>query len=160
MEKSVFTEGGQEILLKAVIQAIPTFDMSCFRIPCTILKEIKTMYVNFWWGSIDKGKKIHWKAWNFLQKPKTEGGLGFRILSHFNKALLEKKIWRLLDNPNSLVAQVFKARYYKHTDIMEATIENSRSYIWRSLMWSRDVLNLGVMWKVGNEKHIHTRRDA
>lgn len=72
-----FTEGGREVLLKAVIQAIPTYAMSFFKIPNSILKEIESMYANFWWGSKDKGKKIHWKAWSFLQKSKAEGGLGF-----------------------------------------------------------------------------------
>lgn len=86
--------------------------------------------------------------------------MGFRNLIHFNKALLAKQIWRLVENPNCLVAQVLKARYYKHSDIMEATIGSNPSYIWRSLMWSRDVLIFGVMWKVGNGKSIHTRKDA
>lgn len=43
---------------------------------------------------------------------------------------------------------------------MEATIGSNPSYIWRSLMWSRDMLIPGIMWKVRNGKSINTRRDA
>lgn len=85
-----FSEGGLEVLLKAVIQAIPTYTMSCIRIPTTIKNEIEAMSANFWWGITEKGKKIHWKAWNYLQEPKVNRGLGFRNLTRFNKALLAK----------------------------------------------------------------------
>lgn len=62
-----FSEGGREVIFKAVIQAIPTYAMSCFRIPSTILKEIEAMSANFCWGFTDKGNKIHWKAWSHFQ---------------------------------------------------------------------------------------------
>lgn len=58
----IFSEGGREILLKAIIQAIPTYDMFCFRIPTTILKDIERLCANFWWGNNDDGRKAHWKA--------------------------------------------------------------------------------------------------
>lgn len=135
-----FSEGGREVLIKAVIQAIPIYAMSCFRIPSTIIREIEFMCANFWWGSSEKGKKMHWKAWSHLQKVKDEGGLGFRNLSHLNKALLAKQVWRIMANPNSLVARILKARYFKHTDIMEATLVSNPSYTWRSLLWSKDII--------------------
>lgn len=60
---------------------------------------------------------------------KDKGGLGFRDLSMFNKALLAKQVWRMIDNPNSPVAKVFKARYFKHVDIMDAPIGSNPSFI-------------------------------
>lgn len=59
--------------------------------------------------------------------------MGFRDLTLFNKALLAKQVWRMLSDPNSLTAKVFKARYHKHTDIMNATLGSNPSYIWLSL---------------------------
>jgi hypothetical protein len=46
---------------------------------------------------------------------KSEGGLGFRDLDMFNKALLAKQGWRLLQNPDSLTAKIFQAKYYSNS---------------------------------------------
>lgn len=79
--------------------------------------------------------------------------MGFRDLTHFNKALLAKQVWRIIENPKSLVSRLLKACYFKHTDIMDA------SYIWRSLLWSKDITRAGTFWKVGDGKNINARRD-
>lgn len=140
----LFSEGGREILIKTVIQAIPMYDMPCFRIPSTINKEIENMISNFWWGGNVQGKKIWWKNWKSLIKPKNKGGLGFRDLTILNKALLAKQVWRFIVNPNSLTAKVFKAWYYTHMNVMEAPLGSNPSYIWRSMCWSRDILHNGL----------------
>lgn len=135
-----FTDGGREILLKSVIQAIPTYAMSCFRIPTSICGEIESLCARFWWGGNVDEKKIYWKDWKELTRPKKEGGMGFRDLVTFNRALLAKQIWRIILYPDSLVAKVLKARYFRHTYIMEATIGSNPSYIWRSIMWSKSII--------------------
>jgi hypothetical protein len=50
------------------------------------------------------------------------GGLGFRDIKNFNLALLAHQAWRLLRNPETLSAQVFKAVYYPHGDITTAEL--------------------------------------
>lgn len=42
-----FSEGGREVILKAIIQAIPTYAMSYFRIPSTILMDIEKLCAKF-----------------------------------------------------------------------------------------------------------------
>lgn len=76
--------------------------------------------------------------------------MGFRDFTLFNKALLAKQVWRILENHDHIISRVFKARYFKHTDIIEATIGSNPSYVWRSLVWSRDILASGMFWKIGN----------
>lgn len=72
------------------------------------------------------------------------GGLGIRHLETFKKALLAKQIWRIIVAPDSLVARVLKARYFRHQDIMAAGLGNNPSYLWRSLLWSRPLLEKGL----------------
>ncbi|KAK2664384.1 hypothetical protein Ddye_002958 [Dipteronia dyeriana] len=64
---------GKEILIKAVIQSIPTYAMSLFRLPKCIA-EIHRLCARFWWGRNDKSRKIHWCTWDHLSKTKSEEG--------------------------------------------------------------------------------------
>lgn len=72
---------------------------------------------------------MHWLNWKNLCAPKTVGGLGFRSLIAFNKSLLAKQIWRVIQKPDSLMARVLKARYFKNSDIMKAGLSSNPSYI-------------------------------
>lgn len=48
--------------------------------------------------------------------------------------MLGKQGWRLLTNPNTLVARLFKARYYPNTSFAEAQLGSNHSYVWRSIL--------------------------
>lgn len=147
-----FTKGGKEVLIKSVLQAIPTFAMSCFRIPTSICKEMESACARFWWKNSGSNTGVHWRTWDWLSRSKEEGGLGFRRLGCFNRALLAKQSWRMINKPNSLVCQVFKSRYFRSVDIMEAGLGNNPSFVWRSLIWGRELLKEGIKWRTGNGK--------
>ena len=131
---------GKEILLKAVIQAIPTYTMSVFQLLKAICQQISSMMGKFWWGSQEKETKIAWMSWSRFSNTKLKGGLGFRDLESFNKALLAKQGWRLLQNPNSLMACIFKENYYSKHTFSEAKIGYNPSYAWRSIMNAQNLL--------------------
>jgi len=98
-------------LIKAVIQAIPTFTMGCFKIPLGLCHDIEAMIKKFWWRQRGDRRKVHWVKWKELTKSKMEGGMGFRDLALFNDSLLAKQALRLLKNQDSLFYKVFKARF-------------------------------------------------
>lgn len=77
--------------------------------------------------------KIHWLKWDGLGLSKEVRGLGFRDFKSFNLAMLAKQSWRMLTNPESLTAQVFKHKYFPHKDLLEALLGNKPSYVWRSI---------------------------
>jgi hypothetical protein len=77
---------------------------------------------------------MHWLAWDILKQPKCEGGLEFRDLHAFNLAMLAKQGWQLIQTPNSLCAQVLRARYYPNGNILHASAVDGMSYTWRSVL--------------------------
>jgi hypothetical protein len=81
---------------------------------------------------------------------KSQGGMGFRDLESFNKALLAKQCWRILQNPESLVAKIFKAKYFPRGMILTAQLGRRPSYVWKSLWAAQDLLKTGIKWRVGN----------
>ena len=71
--------------------------------------------------------------WQYLYKPKNQGGMGFKDFALFNDALLAKQTWRLLHDIDSLFYWVFKAKNFPHSTIMEAKNPVNASYTWKSI---------------------------
>lgn len=141
---------GREVLIKAVLQAIPTYIMSCFSLPGYLIESIEAAIRGFWWGGGIQTKKMAWVAWSQLCRPKREGGLGFRDLRAFNLALLAKQGWRLVTNPDSLVGRIFQARYYPHGFFLDAGVGSRPSAVWSSILKARPLLTRGLRIRIGN----------
>ncbi|KAK2648962.1 hypothetical protein Ddye_016451 [Dipteronia dyeriana] len=82
------------------------------QLPHGLVDELHRLSARFWWGSEVKNKKIHWGRWRKLCYSKDVGGMGFRDLSFFTKALLAKQCWRLVCHPDTLAAEVLKQCYF------------------------------------------------
>jgi hypothetical protein len=158
MEK-LLSIGGKEILLKAVAQSIPVYTMSVFLLPKNVCKKITDVISQFWWGDNDKGKKMHWYSWWKLCFPKKDGGMGFRDLHSFNLAMLAKQVWRLIDSPNSLCAQVLRAKYYPSGDILQAGPKAGSSFTWQSIVAGIQTFKRGCIWRVGTGESIQIWKD-
>ena len=142
---------GNETLLKSITQAIPTFVLSCFRLPVATCEIFRQIVADQWWGREGGRKKMHCKSWAWLSTPKSLGGMGFHYMALFNQALLGKQGWRLLTEPNSLCACVLKGRYFPNNNFWNASVPRTASITWWAIIHGRGLLKRGVWWE---NKHI------
>ncbi|XP_071921851.1 uncharacterized protein [Coffea arabica] len=151
-KNKLLSQGGKEVLLKAVSMALPVYTMSCFKLPNTLCKEVTSIFAKYWWGEAEGRDKIHWCSWGRMAMEKKEGGLGFKDLQKFNKALLAKQVWRLITKPNLLVSKVLRAKYFHRDSIFKCKVPKCSSWIWQSLMNVRDLVQKGTRKRIGNGK--------
>lgn len=152
--------GGKTVLIKNVAQTITLYCMSCFKIPKLLCQEIERMMNQYWWSSTGTaGKGIKWLEWEKMGLAKNCGGLGFRSLHSFNLALLGMHCWNFIVNPQSLVARVFKSRYYPNEHLLHATRGGGSSYIWSGIYEAKEALCKGFRWVLGDGGTIIAHRD-
>ncbi|KAL5186424.1 putative mitochondrial protein [Glycine soja] len=106
--------------------------MGCFKLPQSLCDDIDKMMARFFLGG---------------------------VAAAFNKELLARKWWHLINFEDSLVAPLLKAKYYPHKGPLEASRGHRLSYIWSSIMSSRDLMMDGAIWRVSNGSQIHVYRD-
>ncbi|GJN37087.1 hypothetical protein PR202_gb26009 [Eleusine coracana subsp. coracana] len=140
----------REVQLKSIAQAVPTYSMSCFKLPAKLCQRITTYISNYWWGSSLDNHRIHWLQWPKLTKAKGNGGMGFREMKLFNQALLGKQGWRLVTNPDSLCSKVLKGKYYPNSDFLSATRRKRSTVTWRAILHGRDILSSGMIKRIGS----------
>ena len=127
--------------------------MGVFLIPLSALEELQKMLNLFWWVSQREGDRvIHWQRWEILCVRKEEGGLGFRDLRLFNLVLLGKQGWDLLTKPHTLVARVFKEKYFPSGDYLSSNLGSNPSFVWKSICSSKEVMRLGYRMRIGSSE--------
>ncbi|CAM8990804.1 unnamed protein product [Rhodiola kirilowii] len=145
-KSKLLSAAGREVLVKAVIQAMPVYMMSVYLFPKSVISEMARLIQQFWWNK--KGSKgISWLSQDMLQTKKYEGGLGFKNLSVFNEAILMKVAWRMVKHPHLLISQVLLAKYCSNKGILDARLGSAPSHIWRGIMRGMHTFLDGIWWE-------------
>ncbi|XP_021736509.1 uncharacterized protein LOC110703057 [Chenopodium quinoa] len=157
-KEKLLSRVGKEILLKSVIQAIPTYLMGVYKFPSSVIQSIRSAMAKFFWGSGAR-RKIHWKSWDVMCTPKCVGGMGFKDLEVFNIALLGKQAWRLVWKDESLLGRVMSAKYYPNSSFLDSYLGVSRSFSWRRIWSAKALLKEGLIWRIGNGSTVNIWKD-
>ncbi|XP_071723523.1 uncharacterized protein [Rutidosis leptorrhynchoides] len=153
------SKAGREVLVKAVLQALPTYVMSLFQLSDGLCHALEMFCARFLWGAKDGERKIHWIEWDSLCEKKKFGGLGFRELKAYNLALTAKQGWRFLLEPDNMMTVVLKQKYFPRTSFIHAELGNNPSSIWRGMIEARNILIDGGHWLIGDGLEAHIFSD-
>lgn len=96
------SRAGRLVLIKSVLNNLPLYYSSLFKIPKLVVRKIISMQRNFFWYSSNYQKGIPLVAWEAIQKPKECGDLGVGDLIVKNSALLFKWWWHFNDHCDTL----------------------------------------------------------
>ncbi|CAN1788506.1 LINE-1 retrotransposable element ORF2 protein, partial [Linum perenne] len=146
----LLSHAGRETLIKSVLQSIPTYIFSCFKLPATLITKMDSLISRFWWSGDAKRRSIHWCSANKLTRSKASGGLGFRSFKDFNTAFLAKLAWRILTNPEALWVRLLKALYFPRCEFLKASPHHRPSWLWNSIIGGRAALLQGLRKNIGN----------
>ncbi|CAM8948104.1 unnamed protein product [Rhodiola kirilowii] len=137
---------GREVLIKAVLQALPIYTMSVYKLPEKCIQEVTKLILRFWWNKKDNERGVSWIRKEVLQKSKLEGGLGFRDLKCFNEAFLMKICWRIAKYPHLLMSRLLLSRYCPEGNLFSVRLGSRPSHVWRGVMKVIDVFKEATWW--------------
>ncbi|KAK3183021.1 hypothetical protein Dsin_030307 [Dipteronia sinensis] len=121
-----------------------------FRLPKALINDLRKLSARFWCGLDEERRKIHWVGWCQFCQSKDNIRLWFLELAIFNQALLAKQVWRIHHNPNTLAARVLKHCHFADSSILMGEAGSSSSFVWKSFVWGKELLEKGSRWKVGS----------
>lgn len=137
---------------------LPISTMNVFKLPAEIYEEINKILAGFWWSK-SQGRRMQWLSWDRLSNCK--GGMGFKI--YIFSALLywqNKRVWRIMQTPNSLVARILGGCYFPQQSILNASLRNKPAYCWRSLMERVNLTQRGMGVLIGDGQETWVWQDS
>lgn len=146
--------GGRLILTKAVLESIPVYWLSLFKIPVSILEGIRKRMSPFLWSGGILDDKIHLVRWNLLARPKSMGGWGLRRLDLFSLALRMKSLWRSMFS-DTLWNKIIKDKYLRNQSVTswltsERVVRHNSSPIWRGFLDAIPIIRKSLSWQIGS----------
>lgn len=78
----------------------------------------------------------------------------FKKFECFNRVLLAKQGWHLIQMLNTLVVQIFNEKYYPWDNFLDSILGHRSSYAWRSIWHANDLLKARLVWHVGDGSSI------
>ncbi|KAJ9535153.1 hypothetical protein OSB04_un001767 [Centaurea solstitialis] len=152
--------GGRKQLVSSVLQSLQLYWMAVFLIPSGVVHEIEKLLRNFIWtqGEPSVGKcKV---AWDMVCRPLENGGLGFRRLALWNRALLMKNLWFILTNKDCLWVSWVRSYALRNAFFWTAKRTTRWSWVLAKIMSLRTDIRNFVSIRVGDGLTTNAWEDA
>lgn len=108
---SMLSKGGKITLINSLLTSLPTYQMSVFKAPPSIYRNIEQTWRNFFWKHPNDNNKLHLIKCSVITSPKEKGGLEISRIKDTNFPLLNKWLWRFIHEDKSLWKSIILAKY-------------------------------------------------
>ena len=106
----LLSRAGRLTLIKSVLNSLPVYFMSMFKMPKAIVMKIVKLQRRFFWGGRNDANKGYPSVkWADIQLPREMGGLGVGNIMHRNLVLLFKWWWRFSESDNTLWKRILQS---------------------------------------------------
>jgi hypothetical protein len=75
--------------------------------------------------------------------------MGFRDMKLFNKVLLVRQAWCLIQFPESLCARLLKNKYFPNGELVDSVFSADSSPTWRAVVHGLNLVKQGIIWSIG-----------
>ncbi|XP_042495078.1 uncharacterized protein LOC122074317 [Macadamia integrifolia] len=134
-------------LVRSVVSAIPNHSFAVYWWPSSLLETMERWMRNFiWTGEVDSSKAITVR-WDFVCKPKEEGGLGIRRLRDTNMAMLSKMVCHFKHGKHA-ASSFLRARFVKKNGAHNMDCRHSSISLGIRKVWK--FVDLNERWIIGN----------
>ena len=164
----ILSRAGRLTLIKSVLNSLPVYYISMFKMPNAIaLKIVKLQRKFFWSGSTGEKLGCPRIKWAEIELPKELGGLGVGNIMHKNLILLFKWWWRFSESDNTLWKNILKSVHeIKGLKASADTFTKVKDGTWAHLLSNdantsrvRSIIEEGMSVKVGNGNSVHFWHD-
>ena len=155
----LLSRAGRLTLIKSVLNSLPIYYMSMFKMPKAIALKIVKLQRRFFWGGMNSANKGCPRVkWADIQLPKEMGGLGVGNIMHKNLVLLFKWWWRYSESDNTLWKRILQSVHnIKGTKSSSETFYNVKEGSWAHLISNdhdtariRRIVEEGMLLRVGD----------
>jgi len=155
----VLSMAGRVCLLKSVLSSLSLYYMFIFLMPKGVARLITTIHRRILWASVSTERKVCKAVWHVIIGGKNKGGLGIGLFVGKNKAMLFKRLWRLVNNAErgcqNLITNLYRPTYINGLPLFK----NPTPPIWTAIS---SIINMDTAmssflknscyFKVGNEE--------
>ena len=130
---SCLSRPGKLVLIKAVINSLPTYYLSLFKMPKKVADMINKVQRRFLWCGSDTNRVSALVKWEVVQRPKAQGGLGVGDILLKNAALLFKWWWRFACEEGAMWRNVIQALYGEDQSLLPGKSISTMPGPWRDI---------------------------
>ncbi|XP_058099745.1 uncharacterized protein LOC131244104 [Magnolia sinica] len=145
------SQAGRLVLMRHILGSIPVHSLAATLIPKRVLSALERRFADFLWDWSEGKKKLHWVRWQSVSLPKSEGGLGIRLLSDFMQALRLKLAWAFSCNEKaSLWKDFMRSKYHSIPSALNHSMPSAViSPLSKQILQLLPLLDRQARWLIG-----------